>query len=344
MGSDNGTCRIALDAMGGDHAPHATLDGARQALEAWPGLTLLLVGDETRLREALPGAGLSPHLSRLEVVPSTSVVEFHDEPSVILKEKKDSSIRVAAQLVREGRADAMVSMGHTGAAMMASTLVIKKLEGVERPGLAALMPSAEGKPTVFIEVGASIDSRPDHIVGFAIMGAVYAEQMLGIENPRVGVMSIGEEETKGTEVTLEVARRLKETDLNFKGNAEGRDLWNGSFDVIVCDGFLGNIVLKSAEGLAKMVGTGLKNAMTSGLRAKLGGWLVRPSVQDFFKQLDYREYGGLPLLGIKGVSVIGHGSSNGHAVKNGIGAALRAVEGRLHERIQARLAQLAPKD
>ena len=205
------------------------------------------------------------------------------------------------------------------------------------------MPSIHGHPTVFIEVGANIDSRPEHIAGFAVMGAVYAEQVLGVASPRVGIMSVGEEDSKGTGVTLEASALLRETDLNFQGNAEGRDIWNGKFDVIACDGFVGNIVLKSAEGMAKMVGSGLKNALLSNLRAKLGGWLVKPALQNFFKQLDYREYGGLPLLGIKGVSVIGHGSSNGQAVKNGIGAAIRAVEGRLHERIEARLAQLAPK-
>ncbi len=330
--------------MGGDHAPQATLDGARQALESWPDLKLLLVGDEARLRGALSAHGLSGPLSdRFELVHAPSIVEFHDEPKVILKEKKDSSIRVAAQLVREGRADGMVSMGHTGAAMMASTLVIGKLEGVERPGLASLMPNLTGRPTVFIEVGANIDSRPEHIACFALMGAVFAEQVLGVPSPKVGLLSVGEEDSKGTAVTLETAERLRGMDLNFIGNAEGRDIWNARFDVIACDGFVGNVVLKSAEGMAKMVGTGLKGALLSSLRAKLGGWLVRPALQDFFKQLDYREYGGLPLLGIKGVSVIGHGSSDGRAVKNGIGAALRAVDGRLHERIQARLAQLAPK-
>lgn len=330
--------------MGGDHAPQATLEGARQALEQWPDLQLLLVGDEARLGGALVQFGLTGALEkRFEVVHAPSVVDFHDEPMAILKEKKDSSIRLAAQAVREGRADGMVSMGHTGAAMVASTLVIGKLPGVERPGLASLMPNLTGRPTVFIEVGANIDSRPEHLACFALMGAVFAEQVLGVAKPKVGVLSVGEEDSKGTTVTLEAAALLRDMDLNFLGNAEGRDIWNGRFDVIACDGFVGNVVLKSAEGMAKMVGQGLKGALMSSLRAKLGGWLVKPALGEFFKQLDYREYGGLPLLGIQGVSVIGHGSSNGHAVKNGIGAAIRAVEGRLHERIQARLSHLAPK-
>jgi glycerol-3-phosphate acyltransferase PlsX len=334
--------RIALDVMGGDHAPQATLAGAKAALDQWPDLRLLLVGDEVRLKPLLAEHKLAGD-SRAELVHAATVVEFEDEPKAILKEKKDSSIRVAAQLVREGRADGMVSMGHTGAAMMASTLVIGKLDGVERPGLACPMPNLTGRPTVFIEVGANIDSRPEHIAGFAIMAAVYAEQVLGTEHPRVGILSVGEEDSKGTGVTLEAAALLRETDLNFQGNAEGRDIWNGRFDVIACDGFVGNVVLKSAEGMAKMVGQGLKDNLRSGLRAMIGGWLVKPALKSFFKQLDYREYGGLPLLGIKGVSIIGHGSSDARAVKNGIGAAQRALEGRLHERIQARIAQLAPK-
>ena len=327
--------------MGGDHAPQATLAGARVALDEWPELRLLLVGDVARLKPLLALHGLDGALAqRCELVHAASVVDFEDEPKVILKDKKDSSIRIAAQLVREGRADGMVSMGHTGAVMFASTVVIGKLEGVERPGLASLMPSLSKRPTVLIEVGANIDSRPEHIAGFAVMGAVYAEQVLGIANPRVGLMSVGEEASKGTEVTLEAAAILRGMDLNFTGNAEGRDIWNGRFDVIACDGFLGNVVLKSAEGMARLIKEGLAGALTSTLRAKLGAWLVKPALQSFFNQLDYREYGGLPLLGIKGVSVIGHGSSDARAVKNGIGAAMRAVEGRLVERIAARMAMV----
>lgn len=335
------THRIALDVMGGDHAPQATLGGARAALEAWPDLFLHLVGDEARLKPLLREFGFTPALlQRAELVHAGSVVEFDDEPGVILKAKKDSSIRVAAQLVREGKADGTISMGHTGAAMMAGALVIGKLEGVDRPGLACMLPNITDSPTVFIEVGASIDSRPDHIAGFAVMAAVYAEQVLGIKAPRVGIMSIGEEASKGTEVTLEAAALLRKMDLNFLGNAEGRDIWNGRFDVIACDGYVGNVVLKSAEGMAKLVKHGLQETLTGGLRALIGGFLVKPALKAWFERLDYREYGGLPLLGIKGVSVIGHGSSDAHAVKNGIRAARQALDARIAERIQARIAQV----
>ena len=327
--------------MGGDHAPEATLDGAREALVAWPSLQVILVGDEGRIRPLLGPHGFHAGLmDRAHVVHAPGVVGFHDEPKVILKEKKNSSIRVAAQLVRDGHAEGMVSMGHTGAAMMASTLVIGKVEGVDRPGLASLMPNLGGTPCVFIEVGANIDSRPEHIAGFAIMGAVYAEEVLGVPNPRVAILSVGEEDSKGTEVTLEAAAILrKHPHLNFQGNAEGRDIWNGRFDVIACDGFVGNVVLKSSEGIARLVKDGLKEALTANIWRMVGAALVKPALMEFFKKLDYKEYGGLPLLGIKGVSVIGHGSSDARAVKNGIGAAIRAAEGRLHERIQARMAE-----
>jgi glycerol-3-phosphate acyltransferase PlsX len=337
--------RIALDVMGGDHAPQSTLDGAREALAAWPNLRVLLVGDEGRIRPLLGSHGFHADLmDRVHVVHAPSVVEFHDEPKVILKEKKDSSIRVAAQMVREGQAEGMVSMGHTGAAMMASTLVIGKVDGVERPGLACVMPNLSGSPTVFIEVGANIDSRPEHIAGFAIMASVYAEEVLGIASPRVGILSVGEEDSKGTEVTLEAAAILRRhPHLKFVGNAEGRDIWNGRFDVIACDGFVGNVVLKSAEGIAKLIKEGLRTVLTSSLRAKVGAALVKPALLEFFKQLDYREYGGLPLLGIKGVSVIGHGSSDARAVMNGIKAAMRAADHRLHELIQARMAEMNPQ-
>jgi glycerol-3-phosphate acyltransferase PlsX len=334
--------RIALDVMGGDHAPQATLAGAKDALHRFPSIHLLLVGDEAKIKPLLAQHGLEgPLASRFEVIHAPTVVDFHDEPKVILKEKKESSIRVCAQLVREGKADGMVSMGHTGAAMMASTLVIGKLEGVERPALAGLMPNGPGKFTILTDVGANIDSRAEHIAGFALMASIYAEQVYGIARPRVGVMSVGEEDTKGTETTLAACALLREMDLNFQGNAEGRDLWNGRFDVIACDGFLGNVVLKSAEGLGRMLKHGISSAIKGSVQSMLGGLLVQSSLKAWFSQLDYREYGGLPLLGIKGVSIIGHGSSDARAVMNGIGAALKAIDNQLVSKIAARMAPKA---
>ena len=292
--------RIALDVMGGDFAPEATLLGALEALKAWPELQITLVGPEDLLRQKCESKEWTVDLkARTTIVHAPSVVEFHDHPTIILKEKKDSSIRVAAQLVREGACDGMVSLGHTGAAMVASTLVIGKLEGVDRPGLASPMPNIKSTPTILIEVGASIDSRPEHLACFGLMGSIYAEQVFGIMNPTVAVMSVGEEESKGTEVTLKAAELLRNSGLNFKGNAEGRDLWNGKFDVIVCDGYVGNALLKSAEGTAKLLKNGIKEALSSNWLARLGSLLIMKPLRTFFKKLDYKEFGGLPLLGIK---------------------------------------------
>jgi glycerol-3-phosphate acyltransferase PlsX len=331
--------------MGGDHAPHATLQGAREALEAWPELFLYLVGDEAVLRPQLAHHGFTSELlARAELVHASQTVGMADKATSILKEKKDSSIRVAAQLVREGRAHGVVSMGHTGAAMVASSLVIGKLDGVDRPALASVLPNMQGGPTVLLDVGANVDCRAEHIAQFAVMGSVYAEEVLGVERPRVGILSVGEEDGKGTDVTKDAAAMLRQIDIRFEGNAEGRDIWNGSFDVIACDGFVGNVVLKSSEALAEGIIGGLRESFMANPVSKLAGLLAKPALKRFKKKLDYAEYGGAPLLGVKGVSIIGHGRSDARAVRNGIRAALRAVEHRLHERIQERVALLLPQD
>ncbi len=331
--------------MGGDHAPHATLLGAREALQVWPELFLFLVGDEAVLRPQLVRHGFTPELlARTELVHASQTVVMDDKATSILKEKKDSSIRVAAQLVREGRAHGVVSMGHTGAAMVASSLVIGKLDGVDRPALASVLPNMKGGPTVLLDVGANVDSRADHIAQFAVMGSVYAEEVLGLERPRVGILSVGEEDGKGTDVTKDASAMLREMGIRFEGNAEGRDIWNGNFDVIACDGFVGNVVLKSSEALAEGIIGGLRDSFMESPITKLAGLLAKPAMKRFKKKLDYSEYGGAPLLGVKGVSIIGHGRSDHKAVRNAIRAALRAVEHHLHERIQERVALLLPQD
>ena len=331
--------------MGGDHAPHATLLGAREALQAWPELFLYLVGDEAVLRPQLARHGFTPELlARTELVHASQTVVMEDKATSILKEKKDSSIRVAAQLVREGRAHGVVSMGHTGAAMVASSLVIGKLDGVDRPALASVLPNMKGGPTVLLDVGANVDSRAEHIAQFAVMGSVYAEEVLGLEGPRVGILSVGEEDGKGTDVTKDASAMLREMGIRFEGNAEGRDIWNGNFDVIACDGFVGNVVLKSSEALAEGIIGGLRDSFMESPITKLAGLLAKPAMKRFKKKLDYSEYGGAPLLGVKGVSIIGHGRSDHKAVRNAIRAALRAVEHHLHERIQERVALLLPQD
>jgi phosphate acyltransferase len=333
--------QIALDVMGGDYAPGATLEGARMALEAHPGLFLHLVGDEARLRPLMAAMGLKGELAtRCAIVHAASVVGMDDKATSILKEKKDSSIRVAAQLVREGKADGVVSMGHTGAAMVASKMVLGTLSGVDRPCLAAILPNMTGRPTVLLDVGANIDCRPEHIAQFAIMGSIYAEEVLGIATPRVGVLSVGEEEGKGSATTKEAATALKDMEVNFTGNAEGRDIWNGKFDVIACDGFVGNALLKSAEALAEGLIEGLKGVFLENLFTKLGALMAKPALKRFAKKLDYEEYGGAPLLGVKGVSIIGHGRSNARAVHSAIRQALVSCEHRVNDHIQESLGRL----
>ena len=330
--------------MGGDHAPHSTLEGARLALAAHEDLYLFLVGDENRLKSLVTHYGLRGELAaRIEIVHASSVVSMDDKATSILKDKKDSSIRVAAQLVRDGRADGIVSLGHTGAAMVASKMIMGTLPGVDRPCLAMAMPNMKGRPTILLDVGANVDSKPEHIAQFAIMGSLYAEEVLGIEHPKIGILNVGEEDGKGTDTTKGAAQVLKELDLNFCGNAEGRDIWNGNFDVIACDGFVGNVVLKSSEALAEGVFYGLRDAISQSWISMLGGLLVRPAMRKFLKRMDYEEYGGAPLLGVKGVSIIGHGRSNGRAVANAVRAALRGCEHHVVERIQDSLAALLPQ-
>jgi len=327
--------------MGGDHAPVAILEGARDALAAHPDLFLHLVGDEARMIPILKQMAMEKALTeRTRIVHSASVVTMEDKATVILKEKKDASIRIAAQLVHEGAADGLVTMGHTGAAMVASMKVMGTLTGVDRPCLASVLPNMTGRPTVLLDVGANVGCKPEHIAQFAVMGSVYAEEVLGLQRPRVGVLSVGEEDGKGSATTKEAAQALRDVDLNFLGNAEGRDIWNGRFDVIACDGFVGNAILKSSEALAEGLVNGLTATFMENWYTKLGGILALPALRRYKKKLDYAEYGGAPLLGVKGITIIGHGRSNAHAVKNAIRAALTAHQHGVNQHIQRFLARL----
>jgi len=333
--------RVALDAMGGDIGPKATIAGAAMALKAIPDLYLILVGNEGQIKQHLASHPLEDEqLARTKIVHSGSVVNMHDKATCILREKKDSSIRVAAECVKNGDAHGMVSMGHTGAAMVASMKVIGNLPGIDRPALAAIFPSLRGTPTVLLDVGANVDCKADHIAKFAVMGAVYAEVVLGVDKPKVGVLSVGEEDGKGSETTKQASSLLRDLDLNFGGNAEGRDIWNGDFDVVACDGFVGNVVLKSSEALAEGIRYGLKESLECNLLGRMGGLLVRPSMRNFYKKLDYAEYGGAPLLGVNGISIIGHGRSHGKAVASAIRAAARGDKNRINDRIQERMRRL----
>jgi glycerol-3-phosphate acyltransferase PlsX len=276
--------------MGGDHAPQAILEGARIALTAHPDLSLHLVGDVDRIKPLLPIFGIQGDLAaRKELVPAGSVVSMGDKATAILKDKKDASVRVATQLVRDGLADGVVTMGHTGAAMIASMKELGTLPGVDRPCLASVMPNMTGRPTVLLDVGANVECKPEHIAQFAVMGAVYAEEVLGQKLPRVGVLSVGEEDGKGSSTTKEAAHALRDMDLNFLGNAEGRDIWNGRFDVIACDGFVGNALLKSAEALAEGLIGGITATFMETWYTKLGGLLARPALRRFKRKLDYAD-------------------------------------------------------
>jgi glycerol-3-phosphate acyltransferase PlsX len=337
--------RIALDVMGGDHGPRVTLAGAAMALGAFSDLYLLLVGNQGEIEPMLAEAGIAGEIiGRTKVVNADSVVSMEDKATSILKQKKDSSIRIAAECVASGEAHGVVSMGHTGAAMVASMKAMGTLPGVDRPCLATVLPSLSGKPVVLLDVGANVDCRAEQIAQFALMGAVYAENVLGTIEPRVGILSVGEEEGKGSEATRGATQILKTQGLNFAGNAEGRDVWSGGFDVIACDGFVGNVVLKTSEALAEGIVQGMKDCIMGSFISRLGGLMVRPSMRRFYKKLDYAEYGGAPLLGVQGISIIGHGRSDARAVSGAIRAAIRAAKNDINGRIQERTLRIPKID
>jgi glycerol-3-phosphate acyltransferase PlsX len=310
-----GACRIALDAMGGDHAPDEIIKGALLAAAESP-VDILLVGKQEVLAEKLKqfGDGSTP---RIEIVDAREVVEMDDAALAPIRKKRNSSVRVCANLVKEGRAQAMVSAGHTGAAMTSAYMVLGTIEGVSRPALAAILPNSS-KYTVLLDVGANVDSKASNLREFAVMGHFYAQMVFGIDEPRVGLLSIGEEEGKGNELTKETFRVLKETGLNFIGNAEGRDVFNGNCDVVVCDGFIGNVVLKAGEALGEMVGRKLREAVTRSPIRKVGALILKNAFDDLKKSMDYSEYGGAPLLGVNGGCIVCHGRSNAKAIKNAI--------------------------
>lgn len=324
--------RIAVDAMGGDHAPEEVVRGACQAAEEY-GVEVLLVGDSTKIAPLLDNL---PHKG-IEILHASDVIAMGAHPLEAVRRQRDASIVVAADAVKRDQAQALVSAGSTGAAMAASLLSWGRIKGIERPAIGTVIPTLQGA-CVLLDSGAQVDTRPNHLHHFALMGSVYAEQVLGIANPRVGLLNIGEEETKGSQLVLEVYPRLQsESHLNFIGNIEGRDVLSGEADVIVCDGFVGNVVLKFAEGMAKALFGMIKEAIASRTRTKLGGLLLKDALRGIKARFDYTEYGGAPLLGVRGVCIISHGSSNAKAVKNAIRVACNAVEKQVVERITASL-------
>jgi glycerol-3-phosphate acyltransferase PlsX len=329
---------IALDAMGGDHAPRPEVEGGVVAAREL-GVRVLLVGIPVEIKRELarhPHRGLA-----IEIVPASEVITMSDSPSQAFRKKKDSSAHVATRLVHEGMADAVVSAGNTGAVMAVSRFVLGTLPSVDRPALAAPFPTAGGGTAVLLDVGANVDSKPGHLVQFAVMGEIYYRAIFGTRRPRVALLSIGEEEMKGNELTREAHSRLKHSAVNFVGNVEGREVFGGTVDVVVCDGFIGNIALKISEGVAEHIATLLKEALKSTLSSQVGYVLSKRAYKNFRKKIDYSEYGGAPLLGVKGVTVIGHGSSNAHAVKNAIRVAVELVRGGVNDRVEHELSALA---
>jgi phosphate acyltransferase len=323
--------RIAVDAMGGDYAPVAVVEGSIQALNKYDDIKeLFLVGDEATVRaECSRHGNLDP---RITIVHSTQVVDMSDSAIEGVRRKRDSSVSRAVDLVKEGRADAVVSAGHTGAAVAATTIKLRMLEGVERPGIATVMPT-EHNLFVLIDAGANINARPIELLQYGIMGSLYSKYLLGFQNPRVGLMSIGEEDVKGNDLTKETFKLLEQSTLNFVGNVEGNDVFEGKVEVIVCDGFVGNVVLKTAESLATNFFRWIKTELTRTPIRKAGGLLARNAFKTLKKKTDPAEYGGAPLLGINGVCIIGHGSSSPKAVCNAIRVARESINNQLTEHI-----------
>lgn len=328
---------IAVDAMGGDHAPRSEVEGSISAAREL-GVRVLLVGQPEDLKREL--ARHVPRGLQIEVVPASEVIAMSDSPMQAFRRKKDSSVHVATRLVREGQAEGLVSNGNTGAVMAVARFTLGTLPTVQRPALAAPFPTSRGGVSVLLDVGANVDSKAAHLVQFAVMGEIYYRLIFGTRRPKVALLSIGEEEGKGNELTREVHNRLKQMPLNFIGNVEGRDVFSGAVNVIVCDGFIGNVALKISEGVAQHIATLLKKTLQSTIAAQVGYVLSRSAYQEFRKKIDYSEYGGAPLLGIRGITVIGHGRSNSNAIKNAVRVATELARARLNERIEQELSAL----
>ena len=331
---------ISVDAMGGDLAPAVEVEGAVLAAREYD-VGVMLVGNEDAIRSELAkhnATGLP-----IEVVHATQVITMEDSASKGLRQKRDSSIRVAARTVREGRAQGLISAGNTGAVMATSKVVMGVLPGVYRPALAQVFPTLERTLAVLIDVGANVDCSAEMLGQFATMGEVYSRVLCHRNNPRVGLLSIGEEEHKGNEQTRMATPVLKRLPLNFIGNVEGRDLYSGTADVVVCDGFIGNVALKVSEGLVKTIKSMLRESLEATLTRKMGYVLARSAFEDFRKRVDYSEYGGAPLLGVKGVCIICHGSSNPNAIKNAIRVAKEFYEGGVNDKIEAAFVNIRTK-
>ena len=338
---------IVVDAMGSDRAPESEIRGAILAARALD-VKIALVGPEEVLRPALKSALRSAErvrwfeqsTERITVVHASEWITMGDKAAQAVRSKRDSSMRVGLKRVREGVSQGFFTAGNTGAAMATAKMVLGGLAGVDRLALATFFPTSTGTPTLLLDVGANVDSDPENLLQFAVMGSMYAQNVFNIPSPRVGLLSIGEEDSKGNNLTRDTLPMMRALpSLNFIGNVEGRDLFNGTADVVVCDGFVGNVALKTSEGVAKLVSVSLREALKSTVTSQVGALLSRAAFSDFKKRLDYSEYGGAPLLGVRGVCIVGHGSSSDKAVMNGIRVAAEFAQANVNAGIEAALAK-----
>ncbi len=330
---------ISLDAMGGDHGLSVVIPAAVQAVEKNPELDLILVGDEQQIAQALSSNQKLLDDARLVIQHASEVVGMDEAPSRALRFKKDSSMRVALNLVKDGVAQACVSAGNTGALMATSRYVLKTLPGIDRPAICTMIPSIEGQ-TLVLDLGANVDSTAEHLFQFAVMGSVLAEAVNGIQAPRVGLLNIGEEEIKGNDQVKEAHRLLSQTNLNYIGYVEGDDVYKGSVDVVVCDGFVGNVALKTSEGVAKMIAHFMKEEFTRNPLTKLAGLIAMPVLKSFRKRVDPRRYNGASLLGLRGIAIKSHGGADAYSFTKAIEVAVKEVKLAVPDRIDSRLESL----
>lgn len=328
--------RIAIDAMGGDHAPFAIIEGAIQAVNNF-NLDVILVGQQEKVKEALNKSSAFNKLNsavrkRISIYDASETIEMHDPAANSIRRKRNSSIVLGVKLLKSKEADAFVSAGNTGAVVCAATLDLRLLSGIERPGIGIVVPTIKDF-SLLIDVGANIDPKPVHLLQYGVMAEAYLKYILGKDNPTIGLLNIGEEETKGTEFVKETYGLLEKSHLNFIGNVEAKDIYTGKVDAVVCDGFVGNVTLKVTEGVVEAFGEFLRRELTQNMFTKFGTLFLRSSFRQFKKKVDYAEYGGAPLLGVDGVVIIGHGRSSANAIKNAIRVAKEEVERKVNEKI-----------
>lgn len=323
--------KIVVDAMGGDYAPKAVVEGALSAAGEYPNQQIILIGIEKRIKEELKKSKSIP--DNIKVINAPEVIAMDEPAALSIRKKRDSSIIRGIELLKNNKADAFFSAGNTGAVVCAATLGLGMLSGVERPGIAIMAPTLKKDPTMIVDVGANIDAKPLHLLQYAAMAEAYYEHIFRAQKPSIGLLNIGEEEAKGTTFLKETYQLLGASKLNFIGNIEGKDIFKGKAEIVICDGFVGNVTLKVSEGVAEAFGELLKREIMGSLMSRIGALFIRKSLRNFKKHLDYSEYGGAPLLGVNGVVIIGHGRSSAKAVKNAVRASIKEVESGVNQSI-----------